>query len=236
MQNKKYSSKSTGEEAMWYNDQRFSVFWQHYNTMMMMGHYDAYTRATAVHQRTKHMLSSVHHQPPRTHRPMHQGTRPRNTNSSSHTKKRSKAWRQKRNKRKRKPFKPQTNLSDTETLYSQMNQQMHIQDLSGDEENMDVSDDFLKFMEQSVRHREEYRVLLQQTEETPDNDINTTPAHGDTSVPKEHPDVRRSREMKELYGEAAPRIHAMETALQLSFDRISTLHRPQFWPNIPLII
>ncbi|KAK4308782.1 hypothetical protein Pmani_019539 [Petrolisthes manimaculis] len=201
--------------------------------MMMTGHYEAYTRATAVHQHTKHMLASMHHPPPpRTHRPT------RTSRSSSRTKKRSKAWRQKRNKRKRKPFKPThtNNLSDTETLYSQM----HIQDLSGAEDNMDVSDDFLKFMEQSVKHREEYRVLSKQMEhnnKNTNNDNNNTPTQdGDISVPKEHPDVRRSREMKELYGEAAPRIHAMETALQLSFDRISTLHHPQFWPNTPLMM
>ena len=39
--------------------------------------------------------------------------------------------------------------------------------------------------------------------------------------------------MQLLYGDAAARIHAMETAVQLSFDRINTQHRPQFWPEIP---
>lgn len=51
---------------------------------------------------------------------------------------------------------------------------------------------------------------------------------------QEHPDLIRSKEMQELYGQASPKIQAMETALQLSFDRNNTIHQPKYWPNIPL--
>ena len=51
---------------------------------------------------------------------------------------------------------------------------------------------------------------------------------------QEHPDDIRNRKMKVLYGEHASQIHAKETAMQLSFVRISTLRQPVLWPNIPL--
>lgn len=59
MQNKKYSLKGTGAETFWYNDKRFSAFWQQYNAMMMVAHKDAYIRAATVSHHTKNMLSSV---------------------------------------------------------------------------------------------------------------------------------------------------------------------------------
>jgi hypothetical protein len=46
--------------------------------------------------------------------------------------------------------------------------------------------------------------------------------------------LRRTKEMKLMYGEAAPMILGMETAMQLSFDRSCDLRQPKLWPNIPL--
>lgn len=54
------------------------------------------------------------------------------------------------------------------------------------------------------------------------------------SLFQEHPDSVRSREMKELYGAAAPRLHAMETAVQLAFERVATRRHTKLWPNIPI--
>lgn len=48
----------------------------------------------------------------------------------------------------------QGNQSDTESLYSQMRQGMHIQDTN---EDMEVTEDFLAFLEQSKKHREEWK-------------------------------------------------------------------------------
>lgn len=48
-------------------------------------------------------------------------------------------------------------LSDTEALYSQMSQGMHIQDVNN-EEDMEVTEDFLMFMAQSEKHREQWKV------------------------------------------------------------------------------
>lgn len=40
--------------------------------------------------------------------------------------------------------------------------------------------------------------------------------------------------MKKLYGKDAAKILAMETAMQLNFDRNCDLKQPKYWPVIPL--
>ncbi len=46
--------------------------------------------------------------------------------------------------------------------------------------------------------------------------------------------VRQREAMKELYGEAADSIYAMETELQLKFDRVCDKNKPVLWPCLPL--
>ena len=55
-------------------------------------------------------------------------------------------------------------------------------------------------------------------------------------APTERPGVRRTAEMKGLYGNSAAMIHGMETALQLNFDRNCDLKTPRLWPHLPLNI
>lgn len=52
--------------------------------------------------------------------------------------------------------------------------------------------------------------------------------------PSERPGERRGAEMKKLYGADAPKILAMEAAVQLTFDRNCDLRQPKYWPVIPL--
>jgi gem associated protein 8 len=52
--------------------------------------------------------------------------------------------------------------------------------------------------------------------------------------PRKQIGLQRTEEMKVMYGEAAPMILGMETAMQLSFDRNCDLRQPKLWPNIPL--
>jgi gem associated protein 8 len=52
--------------------------------------------------------------------------------------------------------------------------------------------------------------------------------------PRKQIGLQRTEEMKLMYGEAAPMILGMETAVQLSFDRNCDLKQPKLWPNIPL--
>lgn len=55
-------------------------------------------------------------------------------------------------------------------------------------------------------------------------------------APTERPGVRRTQELKELYGAGSPMIQAMETAMQMSFDRFLDESQPSLWPNMPLKI
>lgn len=52
--------------------------------------------------------------------------------------------------------------------------------------------------------------------------------------PAERPGERRQAEMQRLYGASAAKIQAMETAMQLSFDKHCDRKQPKYWPVIPL--
>lgn len=52
--------------------------------------------------------------------------------------------------------------------------------------------------------------------------------------PAEKPGERRMAEMRKLYGVGASRIQALETTMQLSFDRNCDKKQPKYWPIIPL--
>lgn len=46
-------------------------------------------------------------------------------------------------------------------------------------------------------------------------------------------DKERDKEMKMLYGDGNSMIVAMETAVQLSFEKYCDMKSPNYWPNIP---
>ena len=52
----------------------------------------------------------------------------------------------------------------------------------------------------------------------------------------EKPGEKRLQEMQELYGEGATKIFAMETAVQLSFQKCYDQKAPKLWPTLPLNI
>lgn len=43
----------------WYNDSRFSTFWQHYNMLMNAGHQDAVMKSRHVAMQTKATLTTM---------------------------------------------------------------------------------------------------------------------------------------------------------------------------------
>ncbi|KAK5643564.1 hypothetical protein RI129_007409 [Pyrocoelia pectoralis] len=53
-------------------------------------------------------------------------------------------------------------------------------------------------------------------------------------APEENSRKRKLEEMKTLYGEMAPKILGMETAIQLNYDLYLEKHNAKYWPNIPL--
>ena len=56
------------------------------------------------------------------------------------------------------------------------------------------------------------------------------------AAPKERPGMRRTQEMSLLYGNGAPMIHGMETAMQLTYDKNCDTKQPKLWPQLPLNI
>ncbi|KAL2102298.1 hypothetical protein ACEWY4_001466 [Coilia grayii] len=108
--------------------------------------------------------------------------------------------------------------------------------------NMEISEELREFFAQTERHREELK--RQQEEEAVRHEayvLADQDLHGARQTdkrtkapPLERPGERRNAEMKRLYGEDAPRIQAMETAMQLNFDRNCDRLQPKYWPVIPL--
>lgn len=105
-----------------------------------------------------------------------------------------------------------------------------------DHNGVEIDDQFLKFLEQSERHRQEREKRKQETLDKEDDYIEVGSAHLNTTVsaPTEQPGAKRKEEMKLLYGKHASEIMALEASLQLNFDKNCDTRQPVFWPSIPL--
>lgn len=68
---------------------------------------------------------------------------------------------------------------------------------------------------------------------------------GNSNTPKEVPDKKkvvpkepvgksRLKEMENIYGDMAPKIMGMETAIELNYQRLAKKESHVYWPNIPL--
>lgn len=117
------------------------------------------------------------------------------------------------------------------------------EDEDGDDEHLELSEEFIKFVEIGFRHKMEMKKLKEEKakrngmiKEHKDGEDGISDKGGDVcdKVPNLHRKEQRKKEMAQLYGEAAPKIHAMETAVQLSFNRNADLFQPILWPHIPL--
>ncbi|KAA0203856.1 hypothetical protein HAZT_HAZT006746 [Hyalella azteca] len=125
--------------------------------------------------------------------------------------------------------------SETQESASELSSQLRGGMSLCDDQEVPVSEEFLAFMQQTMRHKQEWALKKAALAQKNVDSNALITQHGDEVVPREeHPDAVRSREMRALYGEAAPQLHAMETAVQLAFDRIATRHHAAVWPNIPL--
>ncbi|XP_012371009.1 gem-associated protein 8 isoform X2 [Octodon degus] len=105
--------------------------------------------------------------------------------------------------------------------------------------NMEITDELRQYFAETERHREERRRQQQLEAERLDEYVYAD--HGlyynnrrTIEPPSERPGERRQAEMKRLYGESAAKILAMETAMQLSFDKHCDRKQPRYWPVIPL--
>ncbi|XP_032666023.1 uncharacterized protein F10E9.5-like [Odontomachus brunneus] len=118
----------------------------------------------------------------------------------------------------------------TETNYSKEDIKENVHDEDAEELEFTVTEEMLSFFEKSERHRREMKQKYKSSkatheeESTEDNLI----IGGAVSA------RARKEEANELYGEASPKILAMETALQATLDNYKDKVKSQFWPNIPL--
>ncbi|KAE8278391.1 Gem-associated protein 8 [Larimichthys crocea] len=111
-----------------------------------------------------------------------------------------------------------------------------------DVSNMEISEELRQYFAQTEKHREELKKQQQIEAEQHDSyvpadrDLRGGGAswRGSAAPPLERPGERRGAEMKKLYGKDAAKILAMETAMQLNFDRNCDLKQPKYWPVIPL--
>ncbi|RVE75418.1 hypothetical protein OJAV_G00017010 [Oryzias javanicus] len=109
-----------------------------------------------------------------------------------------------------------------------------------DVSNMEISEELRQYFAETERHREELKKRQQMEAEQQDGyvpadqDLHAASWRRSAAPPSERPGERRAAEMKKLYGEDAPKILAMEAAMQLTFDRNCDLKQPRYWPVIPL--
>lgn len=108
-----------------------------------------------------------------------------------------------------------------------------------DVSNMEITEELRQFFAQTERHREERRREQQLDAERLNDYVNAD--HGlyfnhrrSVDPLSEKPWEQRQAEMKRLYGNSAPKILAMEAAIQLSFNKHCDRKHPKYWPVIPL--
>ncbi|XP_041822314.1 gem-associated protein 8 [Chelmon rostratus] len=109
-----------------------------------------------------------------------------------------------------------------------------------DVSNMEISEELREYFAQTEKHREELKKQQQMEAEQQDSyvpadqDLHAVSWRSSAAPPSDRPGERRGAEMKKLFGDDAPKIMAMEAAMQLTFDRNCDLKQPKYWPVIPL--
>lgn len=95
-----------------------------------------------------------------------------------------------------------------------------------EEDDSKIDKDFLEFFKQSMKHKKE----LKKRKASEESDTTTDSS---TCKLKSHSD-QRFEEMRALYGDKAPMILGMETAMQLTFERNCEKLNPVLWPVLPI--
>ncbi|XP_039195740.1 gem-associated protein 8 [Crotalus tigris] len=113
------------------------------------------------------------------------------------------------------------------------------EDIDCDLSNMEITEELRHYFEQTERHQEELRKQKQLEAEhqeiyvEADHDLHLSTSRS-VQPPAEKPGNRRMAEMRKLYGKGANKIQAMETIMQLNFDRNCDTKQPKYWPIISL--
>ncbi|KAF6040393.1 GEMIN8 [Bugula neritina] len=102
---------------------------------------------------------------------------------------------------------------------------------------VNLNDEYLEFMLQSARHRKERDAKKsKEDKERMEVDSKGTLINDDVRIapPTEQPGMRRTHEIKLLYGSQSDKVHGIETSQQLCFQQACDKLKPVPWPNIPL--
>ncbi|CAO2602809.1 Gem-associated protein 8 [Lemmus lemmus] len=98
---------------------------------------------------------------------------------------------------------------------------------------MEITKELPQYFAETERRSKERRRQQQLEAKRLDNYVNAD--HGlyynhrrSTEPPAEKPGERRQAEMKCLYGDSAPKILAMEAAMQMSFDKYYNKKQPKY--------
>jgi len=107
-----------------------------------------------------------------------------------------------------------------------------INEESNDNDNID--EDYLKFAMETAKHRKERDTKGQDKFNlTVDDDENTDYCkNAAENIAVDH--ERLKKEMKELFGKDALKVHCLETRTELDYNEWSDKHRPVTWPALPL--
>ncbi|CAB3238726.1 unnamed protein product [Arctia plantaginis] len=102
--------------------------------------------------------------------------------------------------------------------------------ISEDEEEFEVSEEFIQFLMQNAKYKEEARLererlkALQNTEHNLIKEMEAMPTKSTED---------KEKALQSLYGENWRRIAALETSLSSQFISNCDLDKPEYWPNIP---
>ncbi|BES94352.1 Hypothetical protein NTJ_07161 [Nesidiocoris tenuis] len=101
-----------------------------------------------------------------------------------------------------------------------------------------VTEELMQFLEISMRHKASMKAKKEKAaEDLAKEATSERNAIDDCQHPKEDDSAEKRRlELDILYGRAAPTIHGMETATQLTFNRAVDLFNPPYWPVHPFSI
>jgi len=216
--------------GQWYQAQCFDLYWQNYQQAMQW--YQKHIQT--VHMLNKKAAANM------SNIPSAAGRTPKKSTKNS---RKARATKRARNRRLSKARHRSASLDKAAEYVSESGA---ASDSGGEESceqvEMEITDEMMKFFATSQKHKlERDQKKKEAGKEAEDVHINIEQVVSgqqapSSSAPAEQPGLRRNAEMKVLYGSDSAMIHRMETALQLTFDRITDKCQPKLWPNMPLKI
>ncbi|XP_030055436.1 gem-associated protein 8 [Microcaecilia unicolor] len=225
------SDSSSEDPEPWYAAKMYSRYWMHYNQAMywLYKHKRAYRKA----------IETLYH--PQWYPGLLSNIRYSDWGGSDLSRVDHCASFYGANTRPRHPYVPrQQILKDHSATQqdSESDDESEEEGIECDVSNMEITEELRQYFAQTERHREELRKQQELEAEQnvyveADHDLHAASGRS-VQPPTERPGERRVAEMKKLYGEDAAKIQAMETAMQLNFDRNCDKKRPKYWPVIPM--